>query len=146
SVKSRGGLTITVDPGSLEREDGTPLQGDIDISVIELTNVNDLFKSNAATISNGKLLVSGGSYFIGMKNGNSKIKIKKGKSIETEFPFLKKDDMELFYGERDTKGNMNWKEAGTKLQPGFETISFDQYNNDIYGLNSYGDVERPDIN
>ncbi len=146
SVKSKGGLKIKVDPGSLEREDGTPLQGDIDISIIELTNANDLFKSNAATVSNGRLLISGGSYFIGMKNGNTKLRIKNGKSIETEFPFLKKDDMELFYGERDAEGSMNWKETGKQLKQEFETVSFNTYDNDIYGLNSFENIERPDLN
>lgn len=132
NVQSRGGLKLSVDPAFIEREDGSPLQGNIEVSIVELTNVDDLFKSNAATISNGRLLASGGSYFIGMKNGKSKIRIKKGASLQAEFPVLKKEDMQLFYGQRDVDGNMNWTEANDKLQSQYETISFntaDKYRN-----------------
>lgn len=106
-LKSKGGLKITVNPSVLEKEDGSSAKGDIDINIIELTGVNDLFKSNAATVSNGKLLISGGSYFIEMRNDGNKLRIKNGQALQVEFPLLQKEDMELFYGERDSAGNMN---------------------------------------
>ena len=113
-----------VDPSVLEKEDGSPLDGKINISIIELTNSNELFKGNTATVSNGQLLASGGSYFIGMECRGKKLRIKRGKTMQVDFPLLKDDEMELFYGERDSIGTMNWKKTGKVLQQEFEKISF----------------------
>ncbi len=116
-ITAKGKLKIKVDPSALEKENGSAVDGKIKVSIIELTNSNDLFKSNAATISDGRLLASGGSYFIGMECNGQKLRIKEGRSIEVNFPLLVKDKMELFYGERDNAGNMNWNRAGMNLEP-----------------------------
>lgn len=116
TITGRKGLRVTIDPAVLETTDGSPVNGKIDVRIIELTNSNELFKMNAATMSNGRLLSSGGSYFIGMETEGQPLKIKRGKSLEVSFPLLSHDEMELFYGEREAAGEMNWKRAGMPLQ------------------------------
>lgn len=123
-ITCKQGLKIDINPAVLEREDGAPLTENITVNVLELTNVNDLFKSNAATVCNGKLLVSGGSYYVDMENGGSKVRIKDGQAVEMQFPVVAKENMELFYGNRDANGNMDWVQTGKELQQNFETISF----------------------
>ena len=123
-IRAKNGLKLTVNPSVLEKEDGAPVDGKINVSIIELTNSEDLFKSNAATVSNGRLLSSGGSYYIGMECNGQRLRIKNGKTLQVNFPVLRKDEMELFYGERDADSNMNWKSAGMHLQQQFEEISF----------------------
>jgi hypothetical protein len=115
-IKAAKGLSITVDPSVLEKEDGSPVDGKININIIELTSANDLFKSNAATVSNGRLLASGGSYFIGMECNGQKLRIKKDKTMQVDFPVITANEMELFYGERNKENEMNWKRAGVNLQ------------------------------
>ena len=61
-IRAAKGLQVKIDPDALEREDGLPITGDIAVEILELTNSDDLFKHNAATVSDGKLLISGGSY------------------------------------------------------------------------------------
>jgi len=122
-IKGAKGLKVTIDPAALEREDGTEVDGTINISILELTTADDLFKSNAATMCEGRLLASGGSYYIGMENNGQKLRIKKGRALQVNFPAITKDEMELFYGERDTEGNMNWKRAGVDLVPGKQESS-----------------------
>ncbi len=114
-ITGKKGLRITVIPSLLEKEDGSVVDGEIAVSLVELTNSNDLFKANAATTSYGNLLASGGSYFIGMECNGQKLKISKGKSLKIDFPLLKKDEMELFYGERNNMLDMNWRLAGVAL-------------------------------
>jgi hypothetical protein len=121
-IKAQQGLRITVDPAVLEKEDGTMVDGNIIVKVVELTSSDALFKNNAATISNGRLLVSGGSYFVDMECRGEKLRIKKGQQLRMEFPTLKNNEMELFYGDRDADGNMNWQRAN-------EPLSFNQFAN-----------------
>jgi hypothetical protein len=134
-ITSAKGLKLTVYPSMLEKEDGSAVDGKISVQVIELTNSNDLFKSNAATVSNGRLLASGGSYFIGMECNGQKLRIKKSRTMQVDFPVLTKDEMELFYGERDDENKMNWQRAGVNLNPEKEEAALlsdiDRLNSDI---------------
>ena len=115
-LTGKKGLKVTVDPSALEKENGKAVDGKIVVQMIELTTTDDLFKSNAATVSNGSLLASGGSYFISMECNGEKLRIKNGRSIQFQFPKIKEEEMELFYGKRDEAGGMNWLKAGKGLQ------------------------------
>ncbi|MFT3910063.1 MAG: hypothetical protein QM737_11600 [Ferruginibacter sp.] len=144
-LNSRGGLKLTVDPAALEKENGKRIEGNINVSIIEVSNVNDLFRCNAATVSDGRLLASGGSYFIGMENGGEKIRIKNGETIEVALPRLKKDDMELFYGERNGSDDMNWKAANVSFKQQYETISFSGKGVTDPATNSLSEISQPRI-
>jgi hypothetical protein len=114
-IIAKKGLKVIIDPAVLEKEDGSTVDGKITVNIIELTTSEELFKSNAATVSNGRLLASGGSYFIGMECNGQKLQIKKGKLLQVEFPVLKENEMQLFYGQRDAANNMNWINAEQPL-------------------------------
>ncbi|MES2848170.1 MAG: hypothetical protein V4685_03900, partial [Bacteroidota bacterium] len=114
-LTGKKGLKVTVNPAELVTEDGEPVNGNIAVEMVELTSSEDLFKSNAATMSNGRLLASGGSYFIGMECNGKKLKLKGEHTIKMEFPQLKEEEMELFYGDRDKEGNINWTKADEPL-------------------------------
>ena len=115
-ITAKKGLKVTINPAVLEAEDGTPVYGNIKVRVIEITNNDELFKSNAATVSDGRLLVSGGSYFVEMESDGKKLQIKKGNNLQLEFPKLKDSEMELFYGNRNVDGDMNWTKANEPLE------------------------------
>jgi hypothetical protein len=114
-ITGNKGLKLTINPWMLEKEDGSAVDGKIAVSMIELTNSEDLFRCNAATLSNGRLLASGGSYFVSLECNGQKLRLKNGRSLKVEFPHLKNREMELFYGNRDTSGNMNWVSADQPL-------------------------------
>lgn len=115
-IKGKKGLKVRVDPGLLEKADGTAVDGDVLVKIVELTTPNELFRANAATVSNGELLMSGGSYYVGMECNGQGLKIKKGRQLQMEFPKLKDNDMELFYGNRNENGDMNWVRAAEPLR------------------------------
>lgn len=115
SITGNAGLKVTVDPSILEHADGSSPSGIIHVSLIECVKSNDLFRHNLATVSNGKLLVSGGSYFVGISSDGRPLKVRKGKAISMEFPRFTHGEMELFYGQRDSAGSMNWKRTGVQL-------------------------------
>ena len=116
-VVGKKGLKITVDPSALETVNGATLGSNIEIELKEITNQEELFKNDAPTVSDGRLLVSGGAYYIAMVSGGSQLKIKKGRSLNIQIPKNSKNEMELFYGERDSNGTLNWKVAGKKIIP-----------------------------
>lgn len=110
-VKEKQGTTISINPNDLTTESGEPLGQKIQIELKELTNQTQLLKSNAQTVSNGQLLVSGGAYYINMTSDGKQLKLKDGKTLSVEFPKLSDNEMSLFYGQRDSLGGMNWKES-----------------------------------
>lgn len=114
-IQCKSGMKITVNPSLLEKEDGSGVNDVIEVAVIELLNSDDLFKAHATTVSDGKLLASGGTYFIGMNCNNQKLRIRNGCSLKVSFPRLSASDMQLFYGERNITGDINWRSSGKNL-------------------------------
>ncbi len=133
-LTGRKGLKVKVDPAALEKADGSAVDGPVIVDMAELTDHNDFFKSNAATICDGQLLASGGSYFIAMHCGEKELRIRDGRTIEVELPQFKKEDMQLFYGSRDENGDMSWESAGQQLRTAIKTSAPDE---DLFTQASY---------
>jgi len=110
-VTGRKGTKISINPNDLITESGKPLGQNIEVEVKELTNQGQLLSSNAQTVSDGKLLISGGAYFIGMTSNGEQLKLKEGKNLSVQFPKLSDKEMALFYGQRNDLGQMNWLKA-----------------------------------
>ncbi len=127
-ITGKRGLKVTVNPAMLEKENGASVDGDIAVRLLEFINTEELFKGNTATTSDGRLLSSGGCYFIGMECNGTKVRVKNGKHLQIQIPEFRKEPMELFYGQRDNiSGNMNWVRASMPLVE--ETpISFNEGN------------------
>lgn len=107
-VKGKQGTIISVNPADLITKSGQPLGKNIEVELKELSNQDQLLRANAQTVSNGQLLVSGGAYYINMTSDGQQLKLKTGKNLKVEFPKLSDDTMNLFYGQRDSLGKMNW--------------------------------------
>lgn len=110
-VKGKQGTIISINPDDLTTESGEPLGNNIEIELKELTNQSQLLKTNAQTISNGQLLVSGGAYYINLTSDGKQLKLKEGKTMDVEFPKITDNEMSLFYGKRDSLGTIDWKQA-----------------------------------
>ena len=115
-VKGKKGTIISVNPSNLTTENGQPLGKTIEVELKELTNQSDLLRTNAQTISNGKLLVSGGAYYINLTSEGKQLKLKDGKSLSVVFPKLTNKEMDLFYAQRDSLGQLNWQKANQKFE------------------------------
>jgi hypothetical protein len=153
SVTGRKGTRITFDPADLATESGKPVTADITVELKELHNQGDLFRTGAQTVSDGKLLVSGGAYYIGMRSGGEQVRLKDGKQLAVRFPRIAKEKMNLFYGERDASGTMNWKQTPAVFttaaiaKPEADTIKTTKTKSEIDAIMDYTDsgyVERPE--
>lgn len=110
-IKGKKGTIISVTPSDLETVDGKPVDKNIQIELKELTNQQQLLRTNTQTVSDGQLLVSGGAYYINMTSNGQQLKLKNGKSLSVVFPKLTNKEMALFYGQRDSLGQINWQKA-----------------------------------
>lgn len=115
-VTGKQGTIISINPNDLETENGQPVGKKIEVELKELTNQEQLLRANAPTTSNGRLLVSGGAYFINMTSDGQQLKLKDGKSLSVEFPQIATSEMSLFYGQRDAIGQLNWQQAEQKFE------------------------------
>ena len=114
-VKGKKGTIVSINPSDLETVDGRPIGKKIQIELKELTNQQQLLRTNAQTVSNGQLLVSGGAYYINMTSNGQQLKLKDGKSLSVSFPRISDKEMALFYGQRDSLGQINWLKANEAL-------------------------------
>jgi len=110
-VTGAKGTVIHVDPNRLETIDGSPLGDNIQIELLEMTDNSSMLLNNTQTVSNGEILVTGGAYYLNMTSDGKQLRMKQGKGLEVEFPKLTEDEMDLFIGERDSLGQMNWVQA-----------------------------------
>ena len=108
TVTGAKGTIVYVDPNRLETVDGSPLGDNIQIELLEMTDNSSMLLNNTQTVSNGQILVTGGAYYINMTSDGKQLKMKQGKGLEVEFPKLTEDEMGLFFGERDSLGQINW--------------------------------------
>jgi|GEM_PF-5566549 len=121
-IKGVKGSVWHINPTDLETVSGTPIGGEIRVELKELTTSSEFVKNNVQTISDNRILSSGGSYYIRMTTGAEELKIKSGSTIKAEFPKIAKGGMSLFYGERDVEGAMNWKECNTTFRQAYDIV------------------------
>ena len=114
-VVGKKGTVIYINPLDLETDIGTNITDSIRIELKELHTQAELAISNAQTISRGKLLESGGAYYINLTSSGKNLQIRQGKTLKAEFPKISDKSMSLFYGSHDTTGNMSWTESNTKF-------------------------------
>jgi hypothetical protein len=115
-VKGKQGTVVFINPDDLVKENGKALGKGIEVELRELMDKEQLLRANAQTTSDGKLLVSGGAYYINITSEGEPLKIKDGKSLTVEFPKMTNKEMSLFYGQRDSVGQMNWTQAQQKFE------------------------------
>lgn len=116
-------IAIKIPKGSLVFEDGTVPTGAINLQVIEATRPSDWIANNLSTVSNGKLLASGGMLSINATSEGKPLKIKAGQSLDVTVPTKNLDpEMELFDGQHQEDGVVTWaknlrKTVGKKQSP-----------------------------
>ncbi len=88
--------------------DGSPVTTDVEILLTEVANKPDLILSNLPTTSNGRMLVSGGVIKIEAIADGKQLHLAAGKSVLVNFPGGYIQDMQLFKGQYNAAGEMNW--------------------------------------
>jgi len=137
-VKGKAGTVISVNPDDLTTLTNEPVDKGIEVELKELTNQQQLLKTNAQTVCNGKQLVSGGAYYINLKSQGQPVKLKPGRALAIKFPNLTDAPMSLFSGYRDSLGQMQWKQRNQTFKPNGPTEAWRDTRN--VKVESEGDV------
>jgi hypothetical protein len=116
-ITGKAGTVISINPDDLTTLNNEPVAKNIEVELKELTSQEQLLKANAQTVSGGKLLVSGGAYYINLKSDGQQLKLKPGKSLAVNFPKLTNDPMSLFAGYHDTLQEMQWSQRKQTFRP-----------------------------
>lgn len=116
-VSGKAGTIISINPDDLQTLKNQPVTKAVEVELKELTKQDQLLRSNAQTVCDGKQLVSGGAYFINLKSDGEALKLKPGKSLSVKFPQLTDAPMALFAGYRDSLGQMQWQTRKQKFIP-----------------------------
>ena len=115
------GTELLIPSDAFVHADGTPVTGEVEILLTEVANKQELILSNLPTQSNGRMLVSGGVIHIEALAEGKKVKLAPGKSVLVNFPGGYIPDMQLFKGQYDVAGTMNWvpmaEAPGSKTRP-----------------------------
>lgn len=108
-VEGPAGTTALIPADAFVFEDGSPVTGTVEIKMTEVTRKQDLLLGHLPTISNGKMLVSGGVVNLEAYSEGKALRMGPGKAVFIQFPRGFEDGMELFSGVPDAQGNMNWE-------------------------------------
>lgn len=118
TVTGAGGTRMHINPADLVTADGQPISDDINVELKELDSPGKMALAGAPTMSNGDVLISGGSYYFGMTSNGQQVQLRQGSSMQVELPNITTEpDMEVYLGEVDANGNVNWQPTNQPLTP-----------------------------
>lgn len=108
-IETENGMVLVIPENAFVDENGNAVTN-VNFEVKEAFETADILKAGLTTLSDGKLLETGGMFFLNAydKEGN-KLGLAKDKKILAEIPNMNpREDMMLFDGEKQEDGSINW--------------------------------------
>jgi hypothetical protein len=129
SLKTKGGSIITFEKNSFVDSLNQPVPGDVNIEVKEILTPAEMIYNQVYPVSDGKLLESGGQFYIHPKKNSKSLKLAPGKQVQIMLPNLgiSMGGMRVFNGRPTNSGtgsSVNWK---INNNPG-NVVAFDSLN------------------
>jgi cytochrome c2 len=108
-IETQNGIVFSIPAKAfLNRHGETPAET-IDLEIKEAMTASEIMKAALSTMSNGKLLETGGMFYMNARVGEENLTIDKSKPLNANIPVNNnKKDMLLFKGERKADGSINW--------------------------------------
>lgn len=124
-IETSGGIIFAIPAGAfLDAKD--PMT----IEVREALTSFDVMKAGLSTTSNGALLETGGMFYLNARNGETSLKLNPDKPVCANVPTDEiRPGMQLFDGERQADGSINWVNPKPMEKPLIPV--------DIFSLNFY---------
>lgn len=108
-IETQNGIVFSVPAKAFLNKQGITPTETIDVEIKEAMTASEIMKAGLSTMSNGKLLETGGMFYVNARVGEENLIIDKNKSLNANVPVNNnKKDMMLFKGERKADGSINW--------------------------------------
>lgn len=107
-ITTEGGTKLMVPANGFVDRKGNPVEGNIQLEVIEAFDLDDFITSGLTTTSDGKLLLSGGMMNINATANGSDLELASGSEINIVMPLMDKKDYQIFTGDLGENG-INWQ-------------------------------------
>ncbi len=114
TITAAKGTRIELPANAFVFKDGTVPTGDIDLMVQEAYDPSDFVLHNLTTMSDGRILQTGGMVCITAQSGGRELQLAEGASLNISIPNGGNFDpsMELFYAQSTVNGGVNWASTG----------------------------------
>ncbi len=88
---------------------GQVVTGKVYLETMLITRKGDMIRMDKPTISNGRMLVSGGEIFVRLRKGNDELSLAPGKRVSITYSDPAPSPlMKLFYGDESNPDRFNW--------------------------------------
>lgn len=136
-IEGKQGTVIFFPANSFVYTNGKPVNGEIEINLEEYYSVSDIISNNLSTLSDSLLLESGGMINIKATSKGKEVQINPSMSYVVCFPKKGKKEMELFYGNKNSNGELNWKLENAANYQNEKTDRINNLNVDSSFVNEY---------
>lgn len=118
TITGTNGTTITIPANSLVDKNGRPVKGEVKIELKEFLQPADAAFNHLSTISDGRLLESGGMFSIKASVGNQEVKLSNGATMMVNMPTINmQKGMSLFTAVKTPQGITEWKKTAVPFNP-----------------------------
>lgn len=108
-IETRGGIIFALAANSFLDVHGQDVKGEIEVEVKEALTPFDVVKAGLSTVSEGRLLETGGMFYINARQDGKNLTLPFDKNIGVNIPDLQKGkEMQLFKGQRTATGSIDW--------------------------------------
>ncbi|HQV51158.1 MAG: hypothetical protein IPI00_09120 [Flavobacteriales bacterium] len=111
-VMGTRGTQLDFEPGAFIYDDGTPVTGQVQVSLVEVLSVSEMILFNIQTVGNDngnlRMLRSGGAINVYANQGSTPVQITNGGLIAKIPTDIGDPSMDLFSGNINSDGNMIW--------------------------------------
>lgn len=124
-----GGTVVVIPAQSFVFEDGSAPRGPVAITVREAYDPADWITHNLTTMSDGRLLQTGGMVYLDAQSDGKPLTLATGALLTVAMPAKNIDPgMELFYSSPGADGSVNWQPVGQSFR---QTLKDDEVKLDI---------------
>lgn len=113
-----GSGQAVIPPNVLAMQDGSPVTGMVQASVLEIHNKGALIRNNAATAAQNRLLESAGIVFLEIRQNGQPLQLAVGQTIRVQLSTANYNpQFRLFAGSPSDGSRMEWAEVNTEEAP-----------------------------
>lgn len=106
-IETEGGMVIAIPANAFTDENGHEISGQIEFEVKEALDPNAIINAGLTTMSNDRLLQTGGMFYMNARSKGKTLQIDKDIYVDVPTDTIL-PNMQLFNGERRDDGTINW--------------------------------------